>query len=43
MNREELIQWLIDVYVMIGEKNDQGEDEGKCLLNALINILKNEK
>jgi hypothetical protein len=42
MTKEEIINWLIDVYVMIGTNNDQGEDEGKSLLYALICILKKE-
>ncbi len=40
MTKQEIIQWAIDAYVMIGEINDEGKDEGKCLLGALIEILK---
>jgi hypothetical protein len=42
LSKEEIIQWLIDSYLMVGEKNEDGEDEGKCLLGALIEILKKE-
>ena len=31
MTKKEIIEWMIDAHVMIGEKNDEGEDEGKCL------------
>jgi hypothetical protein len=41
--KKEIIQWMKDAYVMIGEKNNEGEDEGKSLLGALINILKGEE
>ena len=42
MKEDEIISWLKDASVMIGKINDQGEDEGKCLLNALIHILENK-
>lgn len=42
MTKEEIINWMVDAYVMIGEKNNEGKDEGKCLLGTLIDILKNE-
>lgn len=42
MTKSDIIQWMKDAYVMIGENNDQGTDEGKCLLGALIEILKKE-
>jgi len=41
--KAEIIQWLIDSYVMIGTENNEGKDEGKCLLSALIHSLKNEE
>lgn len=40
--KEETISWMIDAYVMIGDVDDEGYDEGKNLLGALIDILKKE-
>jgi len=43
MTRKEIIQWAIDAHVMIGESNNEGKDEGKSLLGALIEILRKEE
>ena len=42
MDKKEILQWAIDAHVMIGTNNNEGEDEGKCLLGALIRNLKTE-
>jgi hypothetical protein len=42
MSKKEILDWAIDSYCMLGEINNEGKDEGKCLLNALIVMLKKD-
>lgn len=42
MTEKEILSWMMDAYTMLGEKDDKGEDEGKSLLHALINIVNNQ-